>query len=204
MKKSTKKQLSCLACFLFMTSSNAGLVQINDDDLSKMNGQTGVLIDANLILNRTTKTDTDGRVVADKKITCAAGGNDCEYALRFDGSDKWLVIYDMSGGIDLKNYKISATTVAEGTANERPAIALGNIDDTNSPVTATFDNFGASSWAFTGGDGVTPGYRVSVPMGANNTLDEGKPKGLWDMRIHGTLSMTGGLKIFNCAGMQNC
>lgn len=178
------------------TLSHAELTALDDNALSKTNGQNGIFLDTEMQLNRSQKADGS---VGDQ-ITCAKGGTDCEFAMRYDGNDKWLVIYDFSGGLKIENLKYSASTVDDGTAAGRPALAIGDTTGTTT-ATATFDNYGASSWAFTGDQGVVPGYRAAVPMGADGTLDEGKPQGFWDLRIDGTLSMTGGLKLYNCSGM---
>lgn len=176
-------------------TSVAELVSLDDASLQKTVAQNGVLIDADVRFNRSKNADD---TIGDS-ITCSAKASDCEIGMRLEGTPSWLVMYDVSGGVNIKNLKLSASKVSNTSGTEKPAIEIGDTSGTQD-TTIEFDHFGASSIAFTKDDGATPGYRAAVPTG-NSGLDNGVPKGIYGVRLNGTLTMTGGIKIFNCSGM---
>lgn len=199
-----KKVCILAVCFAlsssFISNSHAELVQLDDQSMANSNGKNGILIDNDMSLNRV--RSSSGELT--NAISCQLASTDCEFAYRFAGDDNWLVIYDLSGGIHVKNLKIGATTV-DGETNSTPAIEIGDTSGDNGTETSvTFNHFGADSWAFTSASNGVEGFRTAVPTGAAGSLDEGKPNGLWDLRIDGTLTMTGGLKLFNCEGIAGC
>lgn len=193
-------KLVCTSAVVAVTTlASAKLVSLDDNSLDKAVGQNGILIDAELRFNTTKATAPN----LYNTINCAAGVNTCEMAARLQGDNSWLVLYDVSGGIEVKDLKITGSEVTSAGGTTRSALEIGDTTG-NTDIKVKFDDFGASSIAFTPNNGATEGYRVTdnnlVPVGTSG-LDTGKPKGIVGVRLNGTLTMTGGVKMFNCTGM---
>lgn len=196
--------------------SQASLTRLSDEQLASKEGQAGILVDVDMQLNR----GRDSNDVINADITCTNSSTDCDVGIALDGikankvlntaiadtsvgKQQWLVIHNLSGGINVTNLKIEASTVGS-----RPAIAIG--DASGSDATAakiTFDDFGFSSLRldtdYMDGSTEKAGYRFQ-PTTPTTGLDAGRPPGLTGLRINGGATMKGAIKVFNCTGIGNC
>ena len=206
-----KKLSFILFASIFITFyANAGLKEINSEDLSHITGQAGADISLNLSLNQTSDYQLDSSVCSDPAY--------CRLAVAFNNrlntnnQKQWLVFKGIQGTINIQLLGLDGADLTyrnkADTANVlKPAIQLSARKD--KPILIRNLGFNAMSIetdtvANEGSENI-PGY-LAATTGTGYTdgkytidgFDNGKETGFTGLMMNGNLALNGKVMIFSC------
>ncbi len=193
---------------LLVSTAHAGLIGLDNQTLSEINGQGGADLSWTLSLNH--KATTDGSL--SRVYECSGDTAYCRLAIspnnRKDGSGniQWLVFKQLQGTLQLEKFQLDGVSLAQTGDGSRTALQLRFGDD--GATTPTYfqplkiRNFGYAALQIETDSTTQKGYLNNTTYAANHAsvFDQGKETGFTGLNMHGNLAIAGTLKIFGCNG----
>lgn len=193
---------------LLVSSAQAGLVGLNNEQLGEINGQGGADLSWTLSLNH--KATTNGSLSSEYECTNAVY---CRLAISpnnrkdANGNMYWLVFKQLQGTLQLDKFQLDGVTLAQTGDGSRTALQLRFGDDGkgNYFQPLKIRNLGYAALQIETDNIVTAGqkgYLNSTTYLANHVsvFDQNKETGFTGLNIHGNLALAGTLKVFGCNG----
>ncbi|MCU4414689.1 hypothetical protein KTH71_11720 [Acinetobacter sp. WU_MDCI_Axc73] len=205
-----KLSFTLLASILISAYANAGLKEINSEDLSHITGQAGADISLNLSLNHTSDYQLDSSVCSDPAY--------CRLAVAFNNrlnannQKQWLVFKGIQGTINVQLLGLDGADLTYRNKSDttnvlKPAIQLSARKD--KPILIRNLGFNAMSietdTVANEGSGNVAGYLAATSgTGYSNGkytiagFDNGKETGFTGLMMNGNLALNGKVMIFSC------
>lgn len=189
--------------------ANAGLKEINSEDLSHITGQAGADISLNLSLNQTSNYQLDSSLCSDPVY--------CRLAVAFNNrlntnnQKQWLVFKGIQGTVKIESLGLDGADLTYKNKSNisvlKPAIQLSSSK--TKPIQIRNLGFNAMSietdTVANEGSGNTPGYLAATTgTGYSNGkytiagFDNGKETGFTGLMMNGNLALNGKVMIFSC------
>ncbi|CAB1216200.1 hypothetical protein [Acinetobacter bouvetii] len=200
--------------------TQAGLSNLNNDDMQSVVGQGGADLNWTLSLNHKYANDMSLNAIStvdSSGVTTAANygyacTNNvlCRLAIApnnhadSSGNKKWLVFKQIQGTLQIDKFSLDGSTILNKDSLPQTAMKLSFYDDKPLKIR----NLGFSSLAVETDKTGEAGYLDATTYAKFNStqdvpaFDKGAETGFMGLNMHGNLHMSGNLKIFsyNCAG----
>jgi hypothetical protein len=208
-----------MASMLLMSSgaAQAGLVNLNNEDMQSIAGQGGADLSWTLSLNHKYANDmslkTISTVDATGKTTAANYGYSCVNNIMCrlaiapnnhvdsSGNKKWLVFKQIQGTLQIDKFSLDGSTILNKDNKAQTAMQLSFYDDKPLKIR----NFGFANLSVETGATAYQNSATYTTFNSNQSVpdfDKGAETGFMGLNMHGNLHLSGDLKIFsyNCAG----